>query len=367
MNARFEKLLFELARTIAEPLSISCSLICFSQLECSASPIGVRSGSTPVQQFKNFLASPPNIEQVAWRKLSITDQTNEQRVADWPGANYVSQSFFAARWQPNCLFLRSASNAIDALVIDNRVGDTLGRKGNSFWSRTPKGLTTIWQDTMLSPTQIRHGPPLAFHNRARDIFDVLNMGIMYVEPGSVKWEENQFSATGYVPELKLEVSISGTLKCDANQLVKQSDVQYTSRIAIWKYVLKYSYGTNNVPPFLPDRIEVFFQSDTGSRKFAELQVLSMKTSARPLENGLFELNLASWTNSSQILYFTNDTWYAKNAFGELSPVVPGAINLPNMQKLNKHDYYFGAVAVNTLFAAVLLLKARQKHTSSKKG
>ncbi len=64
---------------------------------------------TPLEQFKNFMASPPVIENVVFQMITafgdspLPEAKGAKGPHDW--VNYLQ-----ARWQPDCLFLKSGTN-----------------------------------------------------------------------------------------------------------------------------------------------------------------------------------------------------------------------------------------------------------------
>jgi hypothetical protein len=315
-----------------------------------------------VGAFKQLLSSPPNIESVSWRKLSISERTNDIPVTNWAGISYISESFFFARWQPKSMFLRTASSQLDAISAYLQTGDLAGRDGSTFWSRTSRGLATEWRDPSYSEFKIRSGPPLGFYNRCRDLCEILNMGIMHLQPGSVKWETNRFAARGYVPELKLQLEINGSLECDPDETPKLMHVQYRSRIAVWDYLLKYQYDTNSSSTLcdLPYRIEAFNVRGPTARKQAEWNLFEIRTTTNRLQDILFSLPPVREDEHHRILYFTNGAFFAKNALGGLSPVSPGNVPLLSGNNWADRNYYFGAIVASTLLAAAILLKTKRQ-------
>jgi hypothetical protein len=187
------------------------------------------------------------------------------------------------------------------------------------------------------------------------------MGVMHVEPGTAKWAGDVFAASAYVPELKLPVAVVATLRATEDHFPKDMLVQYRTRLGVWDYVLRYGYTTNVGLPFLPNRIQSFFVSKGKEQKMMEWNIMEIKSSSTQLNEAMFNLQTAMATNQSRVLYYTNHAWYARNALGELAPITAAGMAWKvSAQRLNNHNYYYGAVILSSLFAFAFMSKAKKE-------
>src|ERR1022692_4005641 len=165
---------------------------------------------TGLDAFKQFMASPPVIEGLLYEKIMARD--TQKGLADGvPGTNgRVTYGF--AKCQPGCLYLKLGGSDLVAAPNLQSGEEIDAMLGVEHWRIDPIGLCAYWKDSAKQPEQIRMGPSRLFHQRSDDFKQVLNMGVMHLEPGAIKWAGDTFNVSGYVPEAKAWVEVEGTIR-----------------------------------------------------------------------------------------------------------------------------------------------------------
>jgi hypothetical protein len=322
---------------------------------------------TKVDYFKAFMASPPIITKLTWYKLARTDSSSGLVATNWVGTTRVSANGFIGRYQPACIFLKHVLNPQE-LNFDVLPGSEVeGSRGAVHWMVNTQGLTGYWEDTARFTAEIRIGPSIAFHSRTAELAELLNMGVMHMDPGTANWHGDRFTADAYIPEMKMPMSINGTLRATAEHLVKDMDVTYRSRIGEWHYVLRYTYEEKSTQHDMPSKIESFFVSDGEERKMAQWTILSLIRSPNHIDERLFALPKNCTTDRFRMFYYTNNGWYAKNAVGQLAPIAGGANKWGASDgTLTNRTSYYGAVLCSTIFAFASMWRAKIKSNTTNK-
>lgn len=321
----------------------------------------------PILMFEQFISSPPVIERLSWKKTMVHDlATGLSQKPQKEGHDGVS--YFFARWQSDGLFLKSGP---EAAVTPSGKGSGVEidiRFQGDFWIIDPTGFMTHWQDPFASVRETRVQPSRVFRHRAEDFCELMNMGVMYLQPGALKWQRDSFSTTGYIPELGDEVKIAGHLRSDSTERADTMEVQYHTRWANYHYLLRYSYSTNVGLSFLPSTIESILVRPEGQAKLMELHLLSIQTSSIKLPPSLFRPELSKPT--TPVVYYTNGSWYITNILGRLAPI-PGPVSATGSlqsqrQGLEGNQIYYGLVIANTIVTFSLVRRMRKKNKNQRK-
>jgi hypothetical protein len=181
----------------------------------------------PLESFKSFLAAPPRIEELLWKK-AFGGNISGRFPAQGASARTTRGGWFLARWQPGYLYLKSGA---DSTVSDpiRKPGERVNsRVGSDFWTVEPLGMTTHWRDPAPAAAEVTMQPSRAFHHRAEEFNQVMNMGLMHLEAGTVRWNGNNLSATGYIQEIKSPVRVTGAVEPDDNGTGLGADYSYGS-------------------------------------------------------------------------------------------------------------------------------------------
>ncbi len=181
----------------------------------------------------------------------------------------------------------------------------------------------------------------------------MNMGVMQIPVGMVKWDGDRFTAPGYIPELKTHVEVTGNVKPDTNGYAKEMTVQYRSKTGIFTYILRYYYDANAGLAYFPSRLTSSIVRDGKETKLMECETITIKTSPVLLPRSHFDPQSLIPASGVPITRYTNDTLYARNALGQWTPLRDGSplTSFTNAREhLLNNNFYYGAVVLSTMIA-----------------
>jgi hypothetical protein len=323
---------------------------------------------TPLEEFKQFVAAPPIIEEALYRTLTTGSALTGLPRGEGIRGLKDAMLYFHARWQSDCLFLKVGTNTDVSSSTRQTLEEVNARFQNEYWRLDRAGFLTSWVDGSKTPGESSLQPSRCFHTSTHQFKEMMNMGIMQIEVGAVKWRGNSLSAEGYVPEFKTPVRVEGKVIPDMNGYAKEMRVTYRSRMGIYNYILRYAYHENVGMPFLPSIIQSFFLSPDGEVKLMECQIFSIKTASEPLPRGSFDLEPLLVSREMPRILFTNGNWYAQNLVGGWAPIRKPSGELAGFTavpaKFNGNGLYYGTVAVTTLIALTAILKTKPNKTNA---
>jgi hypothetical protein len=339
-------------------------------------PAAAASGTnspTPLESFKMFIAAPPRLEALVWKK-TLSGNTTGRTLDKDDSASTSHVAWFLARWQPGCLFLKSGFDSTVSVPLRRPGEQVNARLGDDFWTVEALGMTTHWRDSAPASPDITMQPARAFHHRAEEFNQVMNMGLMHLEAGTVRWSGNNLSATGYIQEIKSRVRVTGTVDSDSRGRAGRMTIRYftESNARTYNYVTRYKYATNAGLAFLPSSIGSFFVNGGGTNEIQQMQyyLVSIKPAATALPDSFFDPRSASSSPGPVVLY-QNDGWYMTNHLGKLAPIPtpsgPGGMAAA-ISQWHRNQLYYGAVLVSIVLAFSLIRrinKATQAKTKTK--
>jgi hypothetical protein len=282
-----------------------------------------------------------------------------------PAGPAVHSALFVGRWQPHGLLLKAAANAQDD-PLSKRFGEQLvANLGDRYWILDRTGLASVWQDHIDAPSDVRTPPAMFFNTTAGELAMVLNMGVMHIQPGCIKWKGNDFSAGGYVPEQKASIEVTGKVVPTRDLHAKEIRVQYRSSVGLYNYDIEYRYTTNTGLSYLPNIIRSFFVAQDHKVLLAQWDIESIQIAAHAMPASFFNLEPLVRNSHLRVRYFTNHAWYAKNALGKLVPIQSTLSQLKSsVQELSNHNLYYAAVMAATLLAFALAYRANLQQRNS---
>ena len=279
-----------------------------------------RMTNNSLTEFKQFIALPPTIGSVVYRTITAADRSKGLPSIEGVWSPHDHVGYFMARWQSNCIFIKSGTNWNVAQPGRTRVEEINTRFHDEYWRLTPPGILTYWQDPGQSMAEVRPGPPLVHHVRTSQLRELMNMGIMSVEVGALSWHDNAFTAEGYIPEWKAPEHVSGHLVTDTKGYPKELDIQYANQNGVFNFVARYLYARDIGVPFLPSTIQVYLVSQTNLIQLEQFDILSIQTQQQPMDRSFFDLQSMAATNKMPTILYTNGAYYAKNLVGGWAPV-----------------------------------------------
>jgi hypothetical protein len=310
---------------------------------------------TGLDVFKQFMASPPVIEGLLYEKMMARD--NQKGLADGVLGTNGRVTYGFAKWQPGCLYLKLGGSDLVAAPNLQSGEEIDAMLGVEHWRIDPIGLCAYWKDSAKQPEQIRMGPSRLFHQRSDDFKQVLNMGVMHLEPGAIKWAGDTFIVSGYVPEAKAWVEVEGTIRPGPDGRAQEMTVKYVMKDITVKYRLRYGYVTNvpdTMPNWLPNNIEAFLMRGSEEIKLMRLRIMAFKTSPAVLPHAVFNPEGILAASRIPVLLYKDGNWYETNALGHLA-LAKGSAFAPDRlrgyrERFDLKQLYFGAAALGTAAA-----------------
>ncbi len=349
-------------QTVSLRIPMLVVLVFKLQLFWAAAELGPpASAASPLESFKRFMSDPPIIESAVYRTISSGSAARGLPMGEGGHGSNDAVIYFHARWQPACLFLKTGTN-LDVVSPERQPFQQVdARFYKDYWRLDRAGFLTTWQDSARTPGESGLQPSRVFHMSTHQFKEMMNMGIMQIEVGAVKWHGDRLEAEGYVPEWKTPVRVEGQVVPDTNGYAKELRVTYRSRMGVYNYALRYSYHEDVGLSFLPNVIQSFFIWPDGEVKLMECQIYSIKTASTPLPRASFDLEPLLASKEMPRILFTNGAWYARNLVGGWAPIRSPSGELagfaPAPSRLLGRGTYYCAVVTMTIIAFTLILKA----------
>lgn len=326
-----------------------------------AAPMATGAGLEPVVYFKQFMSTPPVVNSLLYRKTMASDLN-----VGFHDDVDISVNYGFVRWEEHYSYLRLGTNK-DLSFGAKRFGEEVhARLLDDFWSVDGAGLITHWKDSAIKLKATRIRPSRTFQSRFADFRQIMNMGLMNLDIGAVKWEGDRFRAEGYVIDLPGPVHVEGALKVSESGYPRQMEVIYTLPKTVCKYTIRYSYFTNAGASLLPDSFDCSLVNESKEIHLAAFKILELTLSTTNMPPVVFapsELN----HSSLKPLYYHNGGWYMTNSIGKLAPIGKSMIRNTIHSYRERYDLnkvYYGAVLLTTATAFYTLCRRTNKQQTT---
>jgi hypothetical protein len=201
--------------------------------------------------------------------------------------------------------------------------------------------------------------------------EVLNLGIMYAEIGSVRWRGNRFRTECELDSKR--VRITGELLPAADGPPIGLKVHYAFPGRALDYLVRYGYEPSAKWTFLPTVItNCWITKDRrGARIEMELdqwRILDLQAANNPLEPGAFDAapfaRQSHWTNH----IYTNGGFYERGANGGFRLAYTSAISVrpPAVSSQAGRAAFYACWGGLNLAIFALLLRAKEPNTQQNK-
>jgi hypothetical protein len=321
-----------------------------------------------LEQFKTFVSSPPIISNLVFeRKMPMEGGA---RPLDGSFARSTKWEYYHARWQTNGFLLRRISTPDD--VTNSTVADQLvSWSGHQHALFEPYAQLATWDDR--DPTTFGKDISIFYTRRffLEPLAEVLNMGIMHLGTGSVRWEGNQFHTS-----CKLDgeaLLIRGEIIPALDGPPRSMRVSYAFAQRTNDYLIRYGYG-NSRSPYLPGSITNFWLSPIGPGVVQEVDldewnILDLQVADQPLATESFAASRFNFKSSWATRNYTNGGFYQRAPDGTLRLIAllaaqGGASITAGRAKLGA--FYVGWGGLNIAIFA-LIVRVRNRTKTSKKG
>ena len=323
------------------------------------------SGPSAVEQFKQFLASPPIIQNLVFQQK--VPMGGGMRPLDGSFAFSTSWEYFQAKWQTNGLFFRRLNGPSD--VTNFAVaGELVSWSGHEHALVEPTRQITTWDDR--DPTVA--GKRISVFYTSQFFLDplkeILNLGIMHAEIGSTRWEGNRFESQRELDEQPLV--ITGEVFPGSNGPPRAMKVCYRLPHLTNSYVIRYGYDPPLRHPFIPTVMTNLWLSGgsgevTNEIELNQWRILDFETAEAPLAPEAFSVAPFARRNAWASRVYTNGAIYYVATNGELRlayPLNPSGMRPtlpPSRTALAAFYTCWGALNV-TLFALMVGAKERNQ-------
>jgi hypothetical protein len=352
------------SRTALDVLLLAALVVNVSPLTTRAED-GSNSAPSPVEQFKNFISSPPIIQNLVFQQK--VPMESGARPLDGTFALSTRFDYYHGKWQPDGMLFRRLNRPEDATNF-TFAGNLVSVSAHQHALVEPGGRLTTWDDrdpsvagktiSVFYTTQLALDP----------LREILNLGIMRAGIGTIRWVGDQFRTECEVDHKR--VLITGELVPSRDAPPSGMRVCYMFPNMTNRYVLRYGYAPGLKYSFLPAAITNFWvtQSRRGVEKEIELdewRILALDIAEAPLLAESF--NPAPFTGQGEwtTRVYTNGALYTRLTNGMLQfPVsleTPKRPFLPRLRASPRVVYTCWAGLNIAIFALML----RAKHTETK--
>ena len=309
--------------------------LCGSLLTLSAlgdTLLQMPSSPSPLEQFKEFIASPPIISNLIVQKKVPTG--GGIIPLDGSFAQSTAFEYYQSRLQPGSVFFRKYLTASDEtnFVVAGQLVSVFDRQSRVFDGNSQ--LTT-WDDRDPSVLGKRSSIFYSREYYLRTLSEFLNLGLMHSHWGSIRWNGDAFMGEGIIDDE--HVILSGELFSTSSGLADRLKVRYTfvQRNASYDYILRYSFDPPLQFPFLPSCIKNFLILNGREIEVGEFRILHLETNSLPMVATAFDVtgfvDHYSWTtrvytNGSLYVLSTNGTSQFLSTFEEVTnPALSGSV------------------------------------------
>ena len=228
--------------------------------------------------------------------------------------------YWHARWQPGAYFLREIE-APDAVADLQTPGLLAVQFEDQCWFHYGRGWGDDFIDIGVAPSN--NVCVSAFLNT--DVLrQVMTLGLMHSEVGSVEWSGNQFR----VRKATRDYRITGEIQPSPAGTVESLRVTYSATKGDVHWVIRYIYGTRSPANGLPSAIRCFWLDGTREVQRLEFVIHALKLSATALGLAAYEPAPFIASNIWQRNLFTNNAIYAILPGGELKRLESLAVRPP---------------------------------------
>jgi hypothetical protein len=313
---------------------------------------------SPVEQFKTFVASPPEIETLVFREKLSPDLT-KPRPYDGSFAKSTNFALFKGAWQKDALLLFHTTNeTAGPEYLPGRL--IVSIFNGEHWLLDPGRYV----ETCTAPFGSFNNPvTVSIALNVLNLQQVLQGGVMQVRPGDINWDGDRFIAKNVITPYKLKFRVEGKLmELDgrpSEMLVSCSTGNSSTDVdAHWR--IKYSYERELGGEFFPSRIRVFSIRDEAEVEMDDFEILKLQLAARPLPRSMFDPGPMLAEHPVPVQIFTNNAMYLLLPGGGLRKLERASGMLAHSSNpLDPRLALCGLCGMNFLFL-VFLLKARKR-------
>lgn len=315
----------------------------------AASLVGAFGQTARVDAFKNFLASPPPIARIVFKKRDLY----QYKFPGAPQVNTNAYRYFDATWQNTDFVLREAESLDQLEAPRTNAFFVYGKNGSTFWKIVGDNYV-YWVDKnskySAEYVPVQSLPPdediLVSVSIVRNaLLQAINMGIGQLKLGTLNWHGDSFAAEDQ----------SG--QPVAGELIVENGVPVEIRYHRGKnssnpMVLEYTYSTTGSP--LPDKFHDEYTDKIGIRTaFSEFEIISLQVASSIIPGEAFSAKAFQVEGVTKTIQQAGQNLYWKDPNGAIVPIksknVRNGAGVPRL-------FVVAILFVSILFALVFLAK-----------
>jgi hypothetical protein len=286
-------------------VSIGAALMAlvFATVAAHASEPGTASGvPSAVETFKSFLSRPPIVRALVFSERLPADP---RAPSSAPLGDSQRFRYYEALWQSDSYFLREAPN-LESNALPTSLGVLAARVGDECWFHYGRGYhNELVEYSAEHAEPMNHVCQSAYINS--DVLrQVLMLGLMHSEIGSIEWLENKFQVRKQTDEFRA----AGELIASSTGLPDSLRVTYTGKNGDIHWLIRYTYPERMAQNKLPETISCFWVDGDTEVERAEFRIYQLSTRHKFLAPDAFSPLRFVTNNAWKVLIYSNDSIYA---------------------------------------------------------
>ena len=312
-----------------------------------------------VDAFKRLLDAPPVIERLVYRE-TLPPRPSAVIPMDVGISRSTNYAIYEIRWQTNAMSARTLeSNLSSERLAAYRAAFTLWDE--NFWFLDNSTNLFVYH---LEHNRVRHGHVPASYDaawyRISRYGEIINLGLSHLKPGSVRWDQDRFSATGLAD--KKPMTVTGSISHLSNGIPCELSVRYSNSTAVVDYRLAYEYDERRTS-FYPRRVSLFVKHGARETEYRRYEILSLKTSRHALPETYFDPDGRLRSPSVRLQLLTNDSIYIRLPSGKL---IEGQVAIPHSSLSRaehyRNRYFYMSLGLVTMACFRAFVQSKQEST-----
>jgi hypothetical protein len=314
------------------------------------------------EQFKAFLASPPAIANVVFRKKLRRDLHQPEHY-DGSFEKSTNSVLYRGSWQHDALLLFQPTNETGGLIC------LPGKTAVSIFSRKHQLLEGgRYLEVCDAPFgTFDNSITIGIYFCVSDLNQVLQGGVAHLRPGNIKWIGNSFEAEDPQSPEKPKFRVKGVLVEDKGR-PKEMIVTYStgnsSTDTNVRWCIRYFYEGPLDIPFFPSRIRAFALLESRELELADIKIATLKQSNAALPHQSFDLTPLLRDHPTAVAVFTNNALHQVLADGSLRKLETRRPQM-SLRQLNPSTALGALCGLNILLLASFWKIHQQQKTKNK--
>ncbi len=329
-------------------LGLVGTIMTCGSLAAVASPSQQAGGVRPTaaDQFKDFIANPPVIEDLKW-------------ALEWPG---VATNYDHLLYQSNAVFLGQSTSPQTHEGKYDAYQLAIGRFANEFWFKGPSEFY-VWTNHNIV-AEHSNVVEYSYLQMQGTVSWALNVGCFLADPGTIRWTGDTFVVTNRQDGLWL----LGSLRRDEKQRAASLSVE-ARRLNRGRnhsedklLICDYFYDRPVLVDFLPSRIRVSIQEQGEETITNVLKIFNIRTNRLMLPKSTFDFLVAQVPSPTNILVVSNEFvvgWDGRRQYVFPDPVKSSLSQQTQGRLARIRRVYIGLALAGVAFGPIAFLLGRK--------